>query len=542
MDSKLGVLKDSVGPREISQPSPVERVATMDQHQPQTLDARDYLRPLWANKWLILALVVVVTGATYLFYNHQPKQYTTSTQVFVQSASTAQRSLGGGVIGLNDRDLTNQAELLRTLPVAREVAKDIGFRGDPAALLGGISVAPSKGSDFVVVTATAGEPRLAAALANAFARAFVKQRSSAERTQLVAQLKAARDALSKVPRSQRAGSDAEQQVSQLQAATQLSTADARQIDTAPVRATPVSPQPKRNAVFAFALSLMLGILAAYTLDRFDRRIRRVDSVEELYKAPVLIALPRARVASPNDDGRATPAHELAESFRTLRTTVELSAPDSRALVITSGVPREGKSTIVRNLALAYREVGRRVAVVEGDMRRPTLSGLLGVDARPGLSEVLAQEVDLDDALQAAPVELTGLELVAAATANGNGHGAAPGGCLTVLTSGRATSNPASLLSTDRLRLIIERLKATHDIVLVDSPPLLPVSDTLQLLQVVDGALIVSRVGASTGENADRVVQLLRRVPQTPVVGVIANAVAATSVPYGYGSYTYEPTQ
>jgi Mrp family chromosome partitioning ATPase len=511
----------------------------MDQAQTQTLDVRDYVRPVWAHKWLVAALVVVVTVATYVYYERQPKQYTTSTQVFLQAQSDAQKTLGPGVVGLSDRELTNQARLLRTVPVAKRVAKQIGFRGDPSLLLAGVTVLPSSGSDFVTVTATTSNPQLASALANAFARAFVAQRSASGRGQLVAQLQAARDQLRQLPRSRRTGSGAGQLVAQLEAAIRLSTIDARQIDSAPVPAVPIAPKPKRNAIFAFALSLVLGILAAYGLDRMDRRIRQVDTVESLYRAPMLAALPRARDVSPQEDGRATPAAELAEAFRTLRATIELVAPQHKALVVTSAVPREGKSTVVRNLALAYREVGKRVAVVEGDLRRPTLAGILSVQEGPGLSEVLAHELELEDALQPAPVELSGMDMLAASRMNGNGR--QPTGCLNVLTAGRPTANPATLLSTERLRQVIRQLKADHDIVLIDSPPLLAVGDGLLLLQAGDGALIVSRVGETTGENADRVAQLIRRVPDAPIVGVIANAVTSTSMPYGYGQHEYQAT-
>jgi Mrp family chromosome partitioning ATPase/capsular polysaccharide biosynthesis protein len=507
----------------------------------KTLDVRDYLRPIWRHKWLIAALVVAVTAATYTYYNGQPRQYATSTQVFLQPSAASSAVTGASASQFSDRDIANLARLLTTRPVAVRVAKQIGYTGDPIGLLGAVRVIPDVGSNFVTISATSGDPVLTAKLANGFAKAFIDQQFETSRQQLRDALSAAQRQYDGIPPAQRKEAAATALLARIQgfqALLSVAVGDIQQLDTAPIPGAPFAPHPRNNATFAFALSLLFGILAAYALDRLDSRIRKADSVEDLYGAPMLTAVPRARHVSAGDHGRDFAAGALAEPFRTLRTTLELAAPDARVIVVTSALPREGKSTVVQNLALAFREAGRRVVVVEADMRHPTLAESFGVDATPGLTEVLAKEVSLEEAVRDVEVDFSGMDVLEAAMTNG--HGPAHTGGLGLLTAGRPAPNPATLLSTSSFGRAVEELKERYDFVLIDSAPLLPVSDTLSILPVADGALIVSRVGETTDDAAERVSELISRVPHVRVLGVVANAVATSTMSYGYGHYPRQP--
>jgi Mrp family chromosome partitioning ATPase len=222
-------------------------------------------------------------------------------------------------------------------------------------------------------------------------------------------------------------------------------------------------------------------------------------------------------------------------------SLALASPDRplRKLVVTSAVPLEGKSSLVRNLALVYREAGMRVAVIEADLRRPTLSALFNVDTDVGLADALAGPADPIHALQAVDTAaepgsvLTALRAPAdqASTregysnGNGNGNGDATGhaaGGLGLITGGPRPANPGELLAAHQFKSLLDHLAATHDIVLIDTPPLLAVSDAIPLVEEADGTVVVSRIGKSTFSEARRVTDLLDRMPGARVLGVVAN--------------------
>ena len=210
----------------------------------------------------------------------------------------------------------------------------------------------------------------------------------------------------------------------------------------------------------------------------------------------------------------------AEAFRVLRTNLQFIDPDleRKVFVITSSLPGEGKTTTAMNLALALAEGGERVALVEGDLRRPKISEYLRLESAVGLTTVLIGKLPLEDAIQT--------------TANED---------LAVLTSGSTPPNPAELLKSSSMAALIESLRESYDIVLIDAPPLLPVTDGALLAAQADGALLVVRHGKTTTDQVAVAVERLEAVGATPV-GVIFNMTPAKGGDgYGYGyGYGYAP--
>lgn len=503
-------------------------------------DLRSYLAPVWRRKWLVLGLVAVVTVGTYLFYDSKPRVYTTATDVLV--GSDTDDIITGQPTITSQRTLQNQVRLAQTGSVAAEVAKDLGFRGDPSMLLGTIEVFASDESDILTFQATSASPASAAALANGFANAFIDVRSKARRTDATKALTTAERQLERAMATGETGAVARslrQRIRRIKTALTLPAGSARQIDPAPVPGLPVSPQPKQNAIFAFVLSLMFGILAAFGLERVDRRIRNVGDVGHAYGLQVLGTVPHARDVSPSVEGRPALPESHREVYRTLRMSLALASPDRplRKLVVTSAVPLEGKSSLVRNLALVYREAGMKVAVIEADLRRPTLSTLFNVDSDVGLADALAGPADPMNALTAVDTAaepgsvLTALRAPADqasshegySNGNGNGNGHPPvAGGLGLITGGPRPANPGELLAAHQFKSLLDHLAATHDVVLIDTPPLLAVSDAIPLVEEADGTVVVSRVGKSTFSEARRVTDLLARMPRARVLGVVAN--------------------
>jgi Mrp family chromosome partitioning ATPase len=295
----------------------------------------------------------------------------------------------------------------------------------------------------------------------------------------------------------------------------------------------------------------LALILVFILERADRRLRRVEDVESAFEFPLLAVVPHSRKPLSSDDGNVVVPGPFAESFRSLRMNLRLSRIDRplRTILVTSGVSGEGKSTVVRNLALSYEEAGVRVAAVEADLRRPSLADAFAVDKTPGLTDVVAgaspleaavQQVALkqpDDVESDVGVGLAEHDRATLTAVDPSRNGSA--GALAVLTSGPKPPDPPAILASARARSVVAELLEAYDLVLIDSPPLLVVSDALGLIPSVDGVVLVTRIGMTTRDAASRVLSLLARVPDVPILGVVANDLAARRLGgSAYGGYGY----
>lgn len=376
-------------------------------------------------------------------------------------------------------------------------------------------------------------------------------------TQSAEKLKSARQQLKETPRTTATEGDRNDlagTIRQLQVAQSLPGGSAQQIDPALPPARADSPRPVRNAIFGFALALLAGVGIALILERFDRRITSLGEMEAAYDLPLLGVIPSSEQPSPKFNEHATLAADLREPFRSLRTSVGLSVQGMpfRSVLVVSALPSEGKSTIARNLALTYIESGQRVALLDLDLRRPSLAPMLGVDRKFGLTDVLAGSLALDDAMMSVPIHADGFVSVgggraalkrraadgarptAAVATNGKGTDPAIQ-TLSLLNAGTPSANPQTLLASDSVHRVLHITKDGHDLTLIDSSPLLSISDATGLIDQVDAVIVVSRVGVSTTAAAKRLVELLRRVPHVHLLGLVVNGAQDPGRSYYYGS-------
>lgn len=509
-------------------------------------DLRDFLRPIWRHRWLVAIVVVATTVATYAYTDRKPDQYRSSTHIFLQ-ASEIDQALGGLSTALQgDRNIVNQANLLQTPSVAEEVAKRIGFRGNPRALLSAITATPSTGSDFLVVTATSSTAEGAEKLANGFASAFINLRAATTRSDIRRALDAARRQLARLPLSSSDATSRETlrtRINSLEAIDSLAAGGARQVDRAVPAGAPFAPRPLRVALFGFVLSLVLAMLTAYGLERLDRRVTHLDDVSFAYGAPVLAALPHLQQTVTLRSNGDVPeiARPFREPVRGLRTNLRLASPDNPlcTFLITSALPGEGKSTLVLNLALAYAESGLRVAVIECDLRRPSIATLLPLNDSPGVTDVLAGECELAQAVQRVAVgePTTRSPSVARDERALNATWSTEPAGLTVLTSGAQPIDPTSLLATQRMKRIIDCAREDADVVIIDTPPLLSVADALPLLGSVDATIVVARIGATNRSAGRRVRETIERIPGASLLGIVANDVPESDFSGEYHGYS-----
>lgn len=541
----------------------------------------DYIRPLASRWWLILIAVVVATGGVYAYYAHKPNVYSATTLVYYQDP-------GDPVTGLpnpaqsTDRVVEDQATLLYSRATAAAVAAKIGYRGMLQALLQQVTISSKQGQDFVQIAVQAGAPGEAATIANAFAQRLGSSLSNSVIVRTASALKTSKNQLTQLPRGP--ASDAQRadllaQINRLQLELQNPPTVARQVDPAVPPTSPSAPKPARNALFAFVLSLVGAIGVAYGLERFDRRLKDPDELENAYGRPLLAVLPHTGDPAPMRDGEPALSSDFREPFRVLRTNIELASVDAppRTIVISSAMPGEGKSTVVRNLALAFREAGKSVAVVELDLRHPALGPAFGVPPGPGMTEVLRHESELDDVALPVAVGLPAADELLTEAADRQAHNGGSGGNgarggnrgsgrdggsgrngakrrngpvplgsdVTLLLSGSRPANPPAVLASERLAKVLDDLRERHDVVLIDSAPVLAVTDTVPLLRYADAALFVGRLDVTTRDTAKRLMEFVARVPDLNLLGIVANDLSRHEVGsygygYGYESYGEEP--
>jgi len=306
-------------------------------------------------------------------------------------------------------------------------------------------------------------------------------------------------------------------IQRLDVTTEVGALNIGILETVEPAVTPSSPQKAKTAGLALCLGLFGGVGLALVREWKDQRLRSTQEISALLGLPVLGAVPSMGRAKqmPSVRGqkvRTNPDSHEAEAFRTIRTAVFFGAPkeETKTILVTSPAPGEGKSTLVANLGIAMAQAGQKVLVVDADFRRPLQHKVFNLNRKAkGLSLVLAGEMHLADAIER--------------TDTGN---------LDVLTCGPDVSNPAEMLNSKRFKRIMERLAGAYDRVLIDSPPVLAVTDALILAALCDVTVIVLRAQVSTRKISMQAREALAGV-DAKVLGVVVN-----DVPHGGGRYGY----
>jgi polysaccharide biosynthesis transport protein len=522
-----------------------------DTHAPQSQapDVRTYLRPLWRWKWVILLVVAVATAGTYFLVSRQAKQYVASTSVLVTNpdpaASVESAQTAGPPSPPSSQSLEDLATLLTDQATTAAVYKDLHLPLGSAGSVSVVSIVSASGvqTSFIGVTATSGSPNLAARLANTYVSVFLASQKSADAAEATSDLNATRQALNGLANTAANAVERDlllSQESQLRTQVLNPSAGATPINPAVAPSAPASPNPKRDAVLGGLIGLLLGIGIAFGLDLLDRRLIRVSSVESIYGSPVVAVLPHVHNPTPTLDGRAIVPPGFVEAIRSLRINIGMGSRGRppRTLLVTSGVPGEGKSTVVRDLALVYAEAGESVLVIDADLRRPSMATLFGVQAESGLAQVLRREVPMGRAIVA--VHRAGPR---SASKNGRNGTEPPGdprlrGSIDLLSYGERVPNPVGLLSSTEMKSVLSATAGRYDIVILDSAPLLSVADTVPLLEMADAVVLVARLRLSTRDSADQVTSLIGRVPGTRIAGIVTNDTRAGLFNDTYARYSY----
>jgi Mrp family chromosome partitioning ATPase/capsular polysaccharide biosynthesis protein len=533
----------------------------------ETTDAATIFAPLWRRKWLILAVGILIAAGSYEYYKGKKPHYSVATQIYLGGGVEEQGLLGGSSPKKSTLNSANQTALINSTLISEGVRKKLraeGTRLSRSALRGKASAKSKEKSLFITVTAEADTAGGAALLANRIAQAYVARQSASFRSAISKAIAVTRAQIRRLENSELAASQRKGtsrgsgpssagviQLAQLhshenQLEAELTSAGVQQIGLAkPRSALPIGSAPKKNAIFGFVIGLVLASIAAYVLNRFDRRLRALSDVEAVFHTPILAALPTVKRPVVHEQGRPRPSAVLLEPLRRLHATLQVGEPphgggyaSGRSLLFLSADAGDGKSTIIANLALVQRDAGARVLVIEADFRRPVQSKLLDLTPSQGLAEVLAGQLRAEQAMQTVGISRAGVD-----AAPGDGQ---PGvatmvearsmGSLSVLASGAEVANPPALLAGSAMSEALTALSQDFDYLLIDAPSPLEVSDVIPLLPRVSGIVLVTRVGHTREASARRLAELLERTTTTPVLGLIANHVRDADIAnYGFSS-------
>jgi len=517
---------------------------TRPSHQPshqRSLD--DYLQILRRRKWVVIESVVLVALVTGLLSFLQPKVFQATASMLVN-----QQDLGAAVTGLPSsvaatdpaRSVQTQATLARVPAVAQRAVATAGVPGMTAGkLLLNSSVTGSPDSDFLTFVVKNGDAVAAQSLATAYANAFASYRLELTTDTLRrarVELEARANALAASgDRTSVLYRDLVQKAQQLRTMELLQQRDEVVRDAS--KGSQVAPTPKRNALLGGLVGLVLGLGIVAIWEALDKSVRSEDEIEERLGLPVL-----ARLSAPprklREKGRLVmlddPEGADAEAVRRLRTNVEFAIldEDMRTIMVTSAVQREGKSTTLANLAIALARNGRKVVLVDLDVRQPMVDQFFGLTRAAGITDVVLGHRSLEEVIVDVPVMRPPVTNIAAG-ATGTTL-AKRNGSLSILPTGPLPAGPSEFVGMSAVAKLLAELGHRFEIVLVDAPPICIVGDAMTLSARVDALIVVARLGAIDRRTLD---ELYREIEASPAraLGVVLTGMD-TKDAYGHGGY------
>lgn len=510
--------------------------------RPRYASVQDYLRVIRRRKILIAAVVAVFIGAAVATSATKDEIYEAQSSVNIRDVFTDLRFIPGGGNSLPELGPAQRAALSAeqiTGPEVGSVAKRLlDSDMSVAALLARVDTQVGIQTNLVSITASAPDGTQAAATANAFAEAAKRviprdTRSRLRQTErnLREQIKDARGD----PDFPGPVGVLKLQLSQISTLRQISE-PVEIASSASVPRTPVSPTPERDAMLGGILGLIFGLIAAFGRDSLDRRLRSAREVHHGLALPILGRVSEATFGSAGLARNGLPMLETDfEAFRVLRTNLAFAAAGEppQTVLVTSGLPEEGKSTVAMSLASAAALSGQNVLLVECDMRRPSFERRLKVKRAPGLSDYLSGKASPADILQIvdlhAPLSFNGAEPAKPANA--------PQKLICIAAGSPPSSGAAELLASERFRDFVGKVSKAYDLVVLDAGPLLAVVDPLEIVPLVDLVLVCARVEHTTHDEVHATRDALGHLPDRPmgavVTGIKRGSADASDYYYGY---------
>lgn len=504
---------------------------------------------------LIVGFALLAAGAAYYLAASSTDLYKASARVRVIDPNSDAVFNGVQIRVDPKRDVETQIQLLSSVAVEDKVNEQLGEDVDQVS---SVTFSGVGQTDLIQITVVSPSPEVAAEAANTYAAVYVTQRKEQLRSSFVArseellvkvreletQIKDvdARLANNRLPaleadtlRAQRAALVAQQTdlrslSTQFEVEAASRSGNVEVANEAVVPTEPFEPTPVRDAALAGILALIFAAGVALLIDRLDNKIHSPEDIEEMaVDVPVIGTIPTNRDAHKRHRRELVALDSVdAEAYRALRTNIRFSAIGQKRsrILVTSAIPGEGKTTIVGNLAVVLAQSGLKVVIVSADLRKPQLEEIFGLSMpAEGLTGVLLGDTALVDVLL--PIPLPSVDRAY------------------LVPSGQSPQNPAELLGSERMSTVLDRIEsAGADFILLDTPPVLPVADALAMAQMVDGVIVLAKVGSTTKPQLTEVLDRLAQV-NAPIIGIVLNEVSE-SRRYGpyrgrygrYGRYGY----
>lgn len=518
---------------------PAENTTSPALEEEPSIDLRRYLALIIHWWWLILLTTFLAATVSYLISRQMTPIYRASTMILINEATSGQAADYSSLL-TSERLASTYARIITTRPVLEMVIYRLGLTLTPNQLASMVTVTPVRDTQLVVITVESTNPGLSGAVANALYLVFSEQiqetqssRYSASKESLRVQMTETENEIAELRQAIATANDPSEidrletrfnQYRQIYANLlvsyeQIRTAEAQtlsnvvQLEKAIAPTSPIKPRTMQNTFIGAIIGLAISIGGIFLADALDDTVKSPDEITRRLRLPIMGAI--TRYEEPEDGQLITcaqPRSPIAETFRALRTNVQYASIDHpiRTLIVTSPAPSDGKTTIAANLANVIAQSGARVTVVDADLHRPRAHHVFKVDPRPGLSNLfIKNNLHLNGSRQ--PTVTDSLHVIAA---------------------GELPPNPSELLGSKKMREIIDAILAESDMVFIDTPPILSVTDAVVLAPMVDGVLIVVRPGVTKMAALKTSVEQLRYVGAN-LVGIVLNGIDERSVRYGY---------
>lgn len=450
------------------------------------MDLRDYLRIfqrnwIWLTSLTLVGLLLAGVGSVLT-----TPTYTAETQLFVaiQNSGSVQELQQGNTF--SQARVQSYVKTVDSPAVLQPAIDSLGLATSSEDLAKRVKASTDANTVLITITASDSSPAMAAAIAQGVGDSLIRAVDRLE--------------------SPKSGG--------------ASPVSLSIIKPAAAPKSPSAPNTRNNLIIGTLLGLALGVGFVLLRTALDNKIRSEVDLRKVSDAPLLggIAYDSEAVTRPLLT-QTSPQSPRAEAYRRLRTNLQFTnvARTAKTVLVTSSLPGEGKSTTATNLAISLAETGQNVCLIDADLRRPMVGEYLGLETNAGLTTALVGELDVNDLFQQWGDE-----------------------GLYVLTSGRIPPNPSELLGSEAMRLLIERLEQAFDTVIIDAPPLLPVTDAAVLSQHVGGVVLV------VGSQILRVQDFQKSLDALSLVGASLLGLVMNRIPakgpdsYSYGYYSQDP--
>ena len=492
---------------------------------------RTYLQILRHRRWWVGSITVLGIVVSLAFSLTAHKQYSATAQLLMQSSVNATGLGAGQQQPVTQTDVETELQLVTSAPVQQAVRRKLN--STPA-----VSASQVGQTNVIAVTAASRVPSRASLIANLYANAFVQYCQAVESRSLATaeaqllsqisalelQLKSFRGKYTSPEASALLNQEAvlKEQLAQAQVSGAVDMSAVVLVTPAQTPASPSSPKPVQDGLLGLAAGLMLGLGAAFLRDSLDDRLTSKEATEHAGGAPVLAMTPLVTTWRRQQHSRVVlvtePTSPAAESYRSLRTSLQFARQGQqlRSVLITSPGAGEGKTSVLANLGVVFAQAGERVVLVSSDLRRPMIGEFFGLSEEVGLTSVLLGQRTLMEAV----VPVPGFDR------------------LSLLPAGPVPSNPAEMLNSVDAENMFAQLRDHCALILMDSPPVLPVTDASILSRYADATLVLAAAGQTRRTDLHRSVEKLDQVGAT-ILGIVLNKVTRQTGRYYRYTYAYK---